>query len=113
MGVTMLMGKRGVRAVGAALVAGAALGAAVAPASAWPIPLEPGQVNFLNATRGNFPGDDDQVLMAGLFACRLLYTGQSSSAAADSVAAQYGGDPGQAAAVVHAARGNLCTQAPG
>jgi hypothetical protein len=113
MGVAMLMVELGVRAVVTATAVGALLGATAAPASAWPIPLEPGQVAFLNATRGSFPGDDDQLLMAGLFACRSLYTGQSSSAAADSVAAQYGGGPGQAAAIVRAARGNLCTQAPG
>jgi Protein of unknown function (DUF732) len=51
--------------------------------------------------------------MAGEFACHLLYSGQSSSVAIDQVAAQYGADPGQAAGALHAARGTLCTQAPG
>jgi hypothetical protein len=42
-----------------------------------------------------------------------LYTGQSSAAVADQVAAQYGASPEQAAVVVRAARSTMCTQAPG
>jgi Protein of unknown function (DUF732) len=69
--------------------------------------------NYLGAVRGNFPGDDDTLLMAGRGACRLLYTGSGTEGAIDATAAQYGASPGQAAAVVSAARGNFCTQAPG
>ena len=46
--------------------------------------------------------------------CRMLFnTGQPSSAVIDSIAAQYAANPDQAASVLHAARGTLCTQAPG
>ena len=53
MGVAMLMVELGVRAVVTTAAVGALLSATAAPASAWPIPLEPGQVAFLNATRLN------------------------------------------------------------
>lgn len=107
------MVRRSVRVVAAALAVGTMLGAAAAPASAWPLPLSSDEVNYLNAVRGNFPGDDDQLLLAGKQACRLLYTGQGAQAAIDSTAGQYGASPGQAAALVSAARGTMCTQAPG
>jgi hypothetical protein len=87
--------------------------AAIAPAAAWPLPLTSDDTNYLNAVRGNFPGDDDQLLLAGKQACRLLYTGQPASAVIDSTAAQYGASPDQAAGVVNAARSTMCTQAPG
>lgn len=77
------------------------------------IPLTADDTNFLNATRGNFPGDDDQLLLAGRQACRLLYTGQGAQATIDATAATYGASPQQAAGLVNAARGTLCTQAPG
>lgn len=102
-----------VGALGAAATAGALLGFTAAPAIAWPLPLTPDQVSFLNAARGTVPGNDDQVLLAGLQACRQLYTGQSAAAVADATAAQYHTSPSQAAALVGAARGTLCTQAPG
>lgn len=89
------------------------LGAAVSPAAAWPLPLTSDDTNYLNAVRGNFPGDDDQLLLAGKQACRLLYTGQPTSAVINSTAAQYGASPDQAATVVNAARGTMCTEAPG
>jgi hypothetical protein len=95
-----------------AAAAGALLGLAAAPAGAWPIPLTADQINFLNATRGNFPGNDDQLLLAGKQACRLLYTGQGPQAAVDSTAATYGASPAQAASLVGAARSTMCTQAP-
>jgi hypothetical protein len=88
-------------------------GVTAAPASAWPIPLTPAQINFLNQTRGNFPGDDDAVLTAGLQVCHGLYTGQNTAGMTDQTAANYGVDPGQAAALVRAARRNLCPTAPG
>jgi hypothetical protein len=106
-------GRLKVQVAATALAVGALVGASGGTAAAWPIPLTHDQVSYLNATRGSFPGDDDTVLMAGEFACRLLYTGQSPSAAIDQVAAQYGADPGQAAGALHAARGTLCRQAPG
>lgn len=87
--------------------------AAVPPAVAWPIPLSPDEINFLNGVRGSFPGDDDQLLLAGKQACRLLYTGQSAQSVIDATAGQYAASPGQAAGLVGAARGTMCTQAPG
>ena len=100
--------------VAAGLAAATMLGAAAAPASAWPLPLTPEDVRYLNAVRGNFPvGDDDGLLMAGKQACRLLYTGQTSQAVIDATASQYGASPDQAAGLVSAARGTMCTQAQG
>jgi hypothetical protein len=55
--------KRSFRIIATALAAGALLGATAAPAAAWPLPLTPDQTSFLNAVRGNFPGDDDQLLL--------------------------------------------------
>src|SRR5687768_5330511 len=101
------------RGLAAALIGGALLGAAVAPAAAWPIALTAVEVNYLNAVRGNFPGNDDQLLLAGKQICRQLYTGQPAAAVISSTAAQYGASPEQAATAVNAARGTMCTQAPG
>ena len=70
-----------IMAAAAIAIAGGILGLAAAPAGAWPIPLTADDINFLNATRGNFPGNDDQLLFAGKQACRLLYTGQGAQAA--------------------------------
>jgi hypothetical protein len=107
----MPVSKAGVLAAVAA--AGALMGLAAGPAGAWPIPYTPEDTRYLDATRGNFPGDDDQLLLAGKQACRLLYTGQPSNAVIDQVAGQYGASPEQAATVVRAARSTMCTQAPG
>jgi hypothetical protein len=52
-----------------AVAAGALLGAAEVPASAWPLPLTSEDTSYLNAVRGNFPGDDDQLLIA--ISCRM------------------------------------------
>jgi hypothetical protein len=71
------------------------------------------EVNYLNVVRGNFPGNDDQLLLAGKQACRLLYTGQSAPAVITATATQYGASPEQASGLVNAARGTMCTQAPG
>ncbi|SUA31431.1 Protein of uncharacterised function (DUF732) [Mycolicibacterium fortuitum] len=110
----MTTATRFARIIGAAALAGAAVvGAAAGPAAAWPIPLTSDEINYLNATRGAFPGDDDQRLLAGRQMCRGLYTGQSAQAVIDAAAAQYGASPDQAAAALRAARGTLCTQAPG
>lgn len=102
-----------IMAAAAIAIAGGILGLAAAPAGAWPIPLAADDINFLNATRGNFPGNDDQLLFAGKQACRLLYTGQGAQATIDATAAQYGASPDQAAGLVGAARRTMCTQAPG
>lgn len=99
--------------VAAAAVAGGLLGLVAAPAGAWPIPLTADDINFLNATRGNFPGNDDQLLLAGKQACRMLYTGQGSQPTIDATAAQHGASPDQAAGLIGAARSTMCTQAPG
>lgn len=77
------------------------------------VPLTQVEVYYLNSVRGNFAGDDDQLLLAGKQACRLLYTGQSAPAVIGSTAGQYGASPDQAAGLVSAARGTMCTQAPG
>ncbi|WP_321180998.1 DUF732 domain-containing protein [Mycolicibacterium sp.] len=112
-GMTVLRARRSVGALVVVLTAAAALGVTAAPAGAWPYPFTPDQVAYLNTVRGNFPGDDDQLVTAGLQACRLLYTGQSAQQAVDATAAQYGATPDQARVVVQAARGTMCTQAPG
>lgn len=107
-------GGNAIRALAATLGAGVLLSTAIGTASAWPIPITGQQQNFINQARGaGFPGDDDQVLTAGLQACRLLYTGQGTQGAAASLAGQYGTSPDQAAALVGAAHGIMCTQAPG
>lgn len=48
--------KRSFEVIATALAVGALLGATAAQASAWPIPLSPDQVSYLNATRGSSPG---------------------------------------------------------
>jgi hypothetical protein len=107
------MQRRCARMIATMLAAGAMLGATAAPASAWPIPLTSVETNYLNGVRGNFPGDDDQLLLAGKQACRLLYTGQPAPAVIDAIAAQYGAGRDQAAVLVGNARNTMCTQAPG
>jgi hypothetical protein len=99
--------------IAAAGAAGALLGTTAATASAWPLPLTSDDVNFLNQARGNFPGDDDTLLIVGKQMCRGLYTGQSPQAVIDSAASTYGASPDQAGIVLRAARGTLCTSAPG
>ena len=109
----MAVGRRSARVVAAAMAAAALLGTTVAVASAWPLPLTADQVRFLNGARGNFPGDDDTLLIVGNQMCRGLFTGQSAQAVIDSAAGTYGASPDQAALVLRAARGTLCTSAPG
>ena len=104
---------RTIRLFGAALASGSLLIAAAAPAAGWPTPLTRDQTRFLNAAPGHFPGDDDQLLLVGEQMCHMLYSGQPSSAVIDTEAGQYGASPDQAATVLRAARGTLCTQAPG
>ena len=103
-----------VRVIVAGLAAGAMSSATAAPAYAWPIPLTPDQNNYLSRAHGSgFPGDDDQLLIAGNQACHLLYSGQPASAVIDSKAGEYGASPEQAAALVQSARGTMCKRAPG
>lgn len=102
------------RALAVTFGAGGLLWTAVGTAWAWPVPITGEQLSFINQSRNaGFPGDDDQVLTAGLQACRLLYTGQGTRGAAGTLAGQYGTSPEQAAALVSAAHGIMCTQAPG
>jgi hypothetical protein len=109
----MPAGRRTVPVIATALAAGALLGAAAAPAAAWPITLTQEDTNYLNQVRGVFPGDDDQLLLVGRQICRGLMTGQGTQGAIDSAAAQYGATPDQAATAVRAAHGTYCTSAPG
>ncbi|MEZ0053649.1 hypothetical protein ABIA30_004682 [Mycobacterium sp. MAA66] len=103
-----------IRAAAAAVGVGALLGGAAAPAWAWPIPITSEEQNYINRAHATgFPGDDDQMLMAGRQACQMLMTGQNTQGAADALAGQYGADPGQAVALVRAAHGILCTSARG
>jgi hypothetical protein len=109
----MLRRTHAARLGAATLAAAALLGAAAAPAAAWPIPLTDIDHQYLNAVRGNFPGNDDQLLLVGRQACRQLYTGQPAAAVIDTLAGQYGATRDQAAGAVAAARSTFCTQAPG
>ncbi|WP_071289142.1 DUF732 domain-containing protein [Mycolicibacterium llatzerense] len=98
-----------------AAAAGTVLFGTTSPAArAWPIPITPEEQNYINRAHATgFPGDDDQMLMAGRQSCQLLYSGTRAAAAANEIAGRYNADPGQAAALVRVARGILCTQAPG
>lgn len=108
----MSTSKHAVRLIGAALAAGALLGGTAATASAWPIQLTQEDYNYMNTVRPVFPRDDDTLLMAGRGACRVLYGGGGTQAAIDTIVAQFGATPEQAAVVVSAGRGAYCTQAP-
>lgn len=108
----MSIRKQGVRLAAIAAAAGT-LGAVAGPASAYPIPLTNDDTRFLNMTRGKFPGDDDQLMVAGRQVCQMLYAGRGASGAIDQLAADYGTGPKEADIVVRAARGTYCTQAPG
>ena len=104
---------RSMRFISAGLATGVLLVTTATPAEAWPIPLMSDQIRFLNAARGNFSGDDDQLLLVGEQMCHMLYSGQPSSAVIDATAGQYGASPDQTAVVLRAARRTMCTQAPG
>lgn len=108
-----LIGKVVVGAVSVLTGVGIALGAGAVPAGAWPYPFTPDQVAFLNKVRGNFPGDDDQLVTAGLQACRSLFTGHNSQQTIDDTALAYGATPEQAGILVRAARANMCQAARG
>lgn len=73
-------------------------------ASAWPTPITPDMQQFLNSARSaGAQGSDDALLTQGLLACRILYTRQGVAAA----------EAASSPVIVRAARGTLCTQAPG
>ena len=102
-----------IRLAAAAVAAGATLSAAAAPAGAWPYPLNPYDIRFLDTVRGAFPGDDDQLLTVGKQMCRLLYTGLTNQGVIEQTAEHYAVSQDQAAHMMRAARSNLCTTAPG
>ncbi|OBJ74063.1 hypothetical protein [Mycobacterium sp. 1274756.6] len=91
--------------VGVVAVAAAAVGMSTAGvAGAWPTIITPEMQQYIDNARGaGATGDDDALLSQGYLACRLLYTGQGVAAA----------EAATSPAVVGAARGTLCTQAPG
>ncbi|WP_301124069.1 MULTISPECIES: DUF732 domain-containing protein [Mycolicibacterium] len=101
------------RLLAASIGAGALLSAAAATAAAWPLPLTDSDITFLNNARASYPVGDDQLLMMGKQMCRLLYQGLSAVDAANTVGASNGASPEQAAGVLSAARGTMCTQARG
>ncbi len=105
--------RRAVPPLAALMVLGAVLGATAPEAGAWPIPLTAQDTTYLKATRGVFPGDDDQLLLVGREMCRLLYTGTPAQAVIDQMAGQYAATPDQTAVALRAARRAYCTQAPG
>lgn len=99
------------------LIAGMLSAAAVmssATAGAWPIPLTGEEQRMIATARGaGFPGDDDTIMLAGRQACQFLYTGQSRQQVIDGMVGRYGATPQQANSLVNAAKGTICTQAPG
>lgn len=89
---------------GSVLFGSAALFGNAAVAGAWPTTVTPEMQRYIDNARGaGAAGDDDALLSQGYLACRLLYTGQGRQGAVDATSE----------AVVNAARGTLCTQAPG
>lgn len=87
-----------------ALAAGAVAVSSAGVAGAWPTTVTPEMQQYIDNARGaGATGDDDTLLSQGYLACRLLYTGQGVAAA----------EAATSPAVVGAARGMLCTQAPG
>jgi Protein of unknown function (DUF732) len=106
--------RRSVRVVATALAVGALMGAGAAPAAASPMQPTPEEMNFLNVVRGNFPGDDAQLVQAGEQACTMLaYSGQPASAVSGLIATRYGASPDQAANLVNAAHDIICPYLPG
>ena len=86
----MFIAKGGVRLIATARAVGALMGAAAARSAARPTRLTAAQITFVHAVYGNFPGYDDQLLLAGVQACRQLCTGQPTSAVIGATATQYG-----------------------
>lgn len=99
-------------AAGAA-AAGVLLGTATGIAAAWPTPLTDLQIQYVNSARASFPASDDTLMMMGMQMCRGLYTGKHAPDVIGEASGAYGASPEQAAGVLAAARGALCTQAPG
>ncbi|WP_236734960.1 DUF732 domain-containing protein [Mycolicibacterium peregrinum] len=109
----MLMSSWGTRLVASAAAAGALLGVGAGTAAAWPTPLTSDQIRYVNSARASFPTDDDTLMLVGSQMCRGLYTGKHAPDVIGEASASYGISPEQAAGVLSAARGSLCTQAPG
>lgn len=109
----MSMVKQGMRLGAIVFAAGAVLGLTAGPAGAWPVPLTGDDTKYLNMTRGKFPGDDDQLILAGRQVCNMLYNGRGAAGATDQLTSDYGVGPKEAGIVVRAARSTYCTQAPG
>lgn len=102
------------RIIATALAGGAMVGVATALAAASPEQPTPEETNFLNAVRGNFPGDDTQLVLAGEQACTMLaYTGQPESWVSGQLAAARGASPDQAARLVSSAHDIICQYLPG
>lgn len=96
------------------VIAGITIGAAAAPAAATPEHPTPEEINFVNAVRGNFPGDDAQLIQAGEQACTMLaYRMAPPSEVPGLLAARYGASPDQAASLVSAAHSIICPYLPG
>jgi hypothetical protein len=63
--------------------------------AAWPLPSD--GINYLNAVRGNFPGDDDQLLLVSpsmLMSCVATAQGSSSHSSTSRLAVHAGLTPG-------------------
>lgn len=98
------MVKRMVRIGVVAIAAGAVAVSAAGVSGAWPTTVTPEMQRYIDNARGaGATGDDDALLTQGYLACHVLYTGQGVAAA----------EAATSPAVVGAARGTLCTQAPG
>jgi hypothetical protein len=106
--------RRSVRVIGTALAVGALLGVAAAPAAASPTHPTPEEITFLNVVRGNFPGDDHQLVTVGEQVCTMLaYRMVPPSDLPGLIANQYGASPEQAAGLVRAAHDIICPYLPG
>lgn len=82
---------------------GAAALVTASTASAWPTTVTGEMHRYIDTVRSaGVPGDDDALLTQGYLACNILYTHRGVQAATDATSP----------AVVNAARGILCTQAP-
>jgi hypothetical protein len=105
---------KSVTTVIAGITIGAMLWAAAAPAAATPEHPTPEETNFVNVVRGNFPGDDAQLIMAGEQACTMLaYRMVPASDIPGLLAGRYGASPDQAASLVSSAHSIICPYLPG
>ncbi|SUA31689.1 Uncharacterised protein [Mycolicibacterium fortuitum] len=109
----MLRGSWSTRIAAGVATAGVLLEATIGTASAWPTPLTAEQLRYINSARASFPADDDTLMLVGSQMCRGLYTGKHAADVIGEASSSYGISPEQASGVLSAARGALCTQAPG